>query len=391
MKTWKKAIWLLPVFLLSSGCWDKSELIEFGYVQAVAIDQTEQGDIELTTLFYNPTAHSETSGSTSQIKKAIAITTQARSVNEAVQDIPLHFGRSAKWDHMRIILIGEKAARSKPIGELLDFFSRNHEQRATVLLMATQGNAKDYIKIKPYIEYTIGQQLRKIEESVSQFSAKTTKLPLYELAIQLEGESNVAIVPMAYKAPKNKDIVVAGAALFKDQRLAKSLISPNNIQPLLMLLNRYKQGIIELPCPEAKQSSGDIREIFEVISIHTSVKPFIRGDELKVKVDTKLKGAINELHCSTLQTTKDENEMRNRIADQVKDNMEKMIAYLQKHKLDALGIADSLYRRHPALWKTWKPDWERRFANASFEINVEASILNIGLNAGETFGKKKGE
>ncbi|MHA7966916.1 Ger(x)C family spore germination protein [Paenibacillus sp. CAU 1782] len=391
MKAWTKALWLLLVVLLTGGCWDKSELIEFGYVQAVAIDQMEQGDIELTTLFYNPTAHSESSGSTSQAQKAIAISTQARSVNEAVQDIPLHFGRTAKWDHMRIILIGEKAARNNPIGELLDFFSRNHEQRATVLLMTTQGNAKDYIKIKPYIEYTIGQQLRKIEQSVSQFSAKTTSLPLYELAIQLEGETNVAIVPMASKAPKNKDIIVAGTALFKDQRLVKSLVSPANTQPLLMLLNRYKQGIIELPCPGAKQSSGDIREIFEVISIHTSVKPIIKGDELTVKVDTRLKGAVNELHCSSLQTIKDETAMRNRIADQVKGDMEKLIAYLQKHKLDALGIGNSIYRRHPALWKKWKPDWEERFANASFVINVDANILNIGLNAGETFGKKKGE
>lgn len=388
MKAWAKALWLLSVFLLASGCWDKSELIEFGYVQAVAIDQTEQGDIELTTLFYNPTAHSESSGSTSQAKKAITITTHARSVNEAVQDIPLHFGRSAKWDHMRIILIGEKAARSKPIGELLDFFSRNHEQRATVLLMATQGNAKDYIKVKPYIEYTIGQQLRKIEESVSQFSSKTTKLPLYELAIQLEGESNVVIVPMASKAPKNKDIIVAGTALFRDQRLVKSLVTPANTQPLLILLNRYKQGIIELPCPGAKQSSGPIKETFEVISVHTSVKPLIRGDDLTIKVNTKLRGSVNELHCSSLQTTKDETAMRNRIAEQVKGDMEKLIAFLQKHKLDALGIGNNLYRRHPALWKTWKPDWERRFANASFEISVEANILNIGLNAGETFGKK---
>ncbi len=243
------ALLLVSAALLLSGCWDKAELIEFGYVQAVAIDKSMNESIELTTLFYNPSGHGESTGMTAQPKMAIPIVTEADSVFEAVQDIPLHFGRRAKWDHMRIIMISEELARSMPLGEILDFFSRNSEQRATVLLLITKGKAKDYIMIKPYIEYTIGQQLRKIEDTVSRYSAKTTKLPLYELAIQLMGQTNTAMLPYAYTTANSNDIVVAGIALFKDQLLTGNIVTPSDTQPLLMLLDRYKQGIIELPCP----------------------------------------------------------------------------------------------------------------------------------------------
>lgn len=388
-----KAVASLCISLLLTccitGCWDKAELMEYGYVQAVAIDQNEQGNILLTTLFYNPSGHGESTGMTPQPKMAIPIHTEAGSVYEAVQDIPLHFGRRAKWDHMRIILIGEGAARSRPIGELLDFFSRNHEQRATVLLLVTKGDAKTYIEIHPYIEYTIGQQLRKIEESVSRYSAKTTKMPLYELAIQLAGETSVAMIPHAYLSNKGQDIVVAGIALLHNQRLTRNTVSPDLTPSLMMLLNRYDQGVVEIPCTASPKSTTLTKESFEVISAATRIKLEVHGEDVTAKVRTKLKGSMNELHCSSIQTVEEQQRMRTRISDQVSKDMQQMIAFLQERKLDAIGIGNKLYRKHPALWKQWRKDWDERFAKMTFDIQAEVDITNLGLNAGKSFGQQK--
>ncbi|MBJ6361458.1 Ger(x)C family spore germination protein [Paenibacillus sp. GCM10012307] len=380
---------LLMCTALLAGCWDKAELIEFGYVQAVAVDKSGKEGIELTTLFYNPSGHGESTGMAPQPKMAIPIVTEASSVYEAVQDIPLHFGRRAKWDHMRIIMISEELARSKPLGEILDFFSRNSEQRATVLLLITRGKAKEYIKTKPYIEYTIGQQLRKIEETVSQYSAKTTKLPLYELAIQMMGQTNTAMIPYAYKTDKTGDIAVAGIALFKDQVLTGSIVSPADSQPLLMLLNRYNKGIIKLSCPESKGGKGHIRESFEIISIKTKLKPKIQGDQLTIQVKSNMRGSVSELHCTTLITAEEEQKMRVRVEEEVKSEMKAMIGRLQKRRLDVVNIGNMIYRHYPRLWKKWKPTWEERFATAKFDISIDVHILNTGLNIGETFGKKE--
>ena len=52
-----RRIWMflsLAALFLLTGCWDRAELPEKGFVMGVAIDETEGGKISLTTQIYKP-------------------------------------------------------------------------------------------------------------------------------------------------------------------------------------------------------------------------------------------------------------------------------------------------------------------------------------------------
>ncbi|CAG7633095.1 Spore germination protein B3 [Paenibacillus allorhizosphaerae] len=373
------------MLFMMTGCGDKAELTEFGFVQAVAVDLTREGKIALTTHFYNPTGGGETNAAVKQGQRGLNIRTEADTAFEAVRDIPIHFGRKAKWDHMRVILIGEEVAKSQSLGEVLDYFSRDHEPRATVLVLLTKGTAADYLNVDPFIEYTIGQQLRKIEESGSLYSAKTTKIPLLDLAIQLKSEAGVAVIPYVYSNDARKELTVAGIAMLKEGKLTGSTLTPGNTQYLLMLTDRYESGVIEFPCSGESKENG--KESLEVVSLKTSVKPVIVNDTLEIRVRTKITGSVAELRCSSLDTKEKTKQFEDHIKKTVESGMRNMIAVLQKRKLDALGIGDQVFRKNPQLWRRWKPDWGERFADSRFVIEIEVNVLNTGMTVGNPFSK----
>lgn len=374
---------------LLTGCGDKAELTEYGFVQAVALDQAPDGGVRLTTHFYNPSSSGgDPSVPNKPSSKGLNITTEDDTVFEAIRDIPIHFGRKAKWDHMRIILISEELAKSRKVSEMLDFFSRDHEPRATVHVLICKGKAKEYLSIQPFIEYTIGQQLKRIEEFVIRYTAKTTSTPLLDLAIQLKNETKIALLPYAYHNDKNNELSIAGTAILKEGKLV-TVVSPTDTQSLLMLINKYDRGIYEFPCTgtAADEEHPISKESLEVMLVKSKAIPSVTQDSVKVAVHIEMRAAVGELRCSSLQTREDQQAFEQSILRTLHADLQKFIASLQKKQLDALGIGNKLYRSSPSVWKRLKPDWDNRFAQSQFDIQIKLDILNTGMEAGTPFSK----
>ncbi|MFC5652521.1 hypothetical protein ACFPYJ_26060 [Paenibacillus solisilvae] len=61
--------------------------------------------------------------------------------------------------------------------------------------MAAKGKAGKYLNVSPFIESTIGEQLRTMEYSATRYSAKTVKTNLLDLTIQLKSQVGIALLP----------------------------------------------------------------------------------------------------------------------------------------------------------------------------------------------------
>lgn len=365
-------IFSIAAVLLLTGCWDKAELVEFGYAQALAVDLGEGGEIDLTTLFYNPSGSGETAGAAKPPPKGITIRTKGKNLNEAIEDIPIHFGREAKLDHMRVLILGEELSRQQGVEDLLDYLMRDNEVRKTILVLIAEGKASDYLEIKPFIENTIGQQLRRMEESTAKFSSKTSKVPLLDLAIQFKSETKITTVPYVFKEKDSDEISTAGVALLKEGKLVDAILSPADTQALLMMLGKYRKGVIEIADKESLQ----------VLSAKTKVTTLTSGDEVAARIHLTIQGAINELHRSSVTTRAEQAKFTGEIQDKLQADLRKTISLLQKEQLDALGIGNRIYQQQPVLWKRWKRGWSGRFARAEFKIAVEVDIVNTGMQAG---------
>ncbi|TVY11129.1 Ger(x)C family spore germination protein [Paenibacillus cremeus] len=385
---WSMAKWLTIFFLfVLSGCWDKFELIEFGFVQAIAIDQTEDGKIELTSHFYKPAGGGE--GGTAPVKEKgpINIRTTGDTIFDAIRDIATYLGRKAKFDHMRVILISEQVAKTNNIEDILEFFSRDHEPRATFPIMITMGRASSYLDEKPFIENTMGQQLRKMEETTSRYSGKTVKTNLLELAIQMKSEVGIARFPYVYRMKNELEpINVAGIAIVKKGKLA-DIVSPEESAELLMMTDQYEGGIIKVPCHDQGTTKQGKMDSFEVDRVETKLITAVEENSLRIRVKTKIKGAVGELHCAPIVTNEEEKKFSDHVQEKVTQEIKKVVEHLQKKKLDAIGIGNQIYRKDPSLWKRWKKDWDERFARSQLEIAVDVTVTDTGMNVGKPLPK----
>jgi spore germination protein KC len=375
---------LSGLFLFSlTGCWNKAELIEYSFVQAVAIDLSNKGRVELTTLFYKP------SGAGGMMKpnmpkSSFTIKTEGVNVFDAIRDITLHLGRKAKWDHMRVILVSDEVVRKMDLGVVLDLFRRDHEPRPTNALLITKGRSDKFLQLKPFIEYTIGQQLHSADEGSYTFTGKTLKATMLETHIQMKSETGIAKVPYLTLDKVHGNIPsVAGLALIEKGKLVE-ILPPKEIKAFLMLNRKFKGSIITSVC---EGNANAMNESFEISQENTNLQTSLKNSEITVNVTTKLKGAVGELSCSTLSTEEEEQAFKERIIQQVKKELLTVIHHLQASKLDAIGIGDKVFAKNPRLWFGWKEDWGNRFADIHFNIHVEVTVTNTGMSGSKPLAK----
>lgn len=369
-------VFVLSIFCLFSltGCWNKFELTDWAFVQAIAIDDSPDGKLQLTTHFYKPGGGGSLEGGP-QGPSAFNITTKANTVFEAIRDIPLRLGRKAQWSHMRIILISDQLGKKRNIKELTDFFVRDHEPRDTVTVVIAKGTAKDYLVQKPFIESTIGQQLKEMSRSASKFSAKTKNVDLLDLAIQFRSQTGIAILPFIYSnGSPGQNIAMSKLAVIKDGILVSDFMDSANVESLLILRNEFDYGILEIPCKDNGK-----KETFEVTSLHTRTRIKPDSKTVSVQIDTKLKGSFSEIRCTSALNSDTESEAIHRIRAHVEKELRKTIRLAQNKKLDLLEIGDWLYRLRPALWTKWRSSWDNRFAQADFNIHIDIEVVNSGV------------
>jgi spore germination protein KC len=397
-KSLKLVCLLILVFSLT-GCWDHYELPARGFVLGAAFDQTDDGRLKLTVQIYKP-SQSVGGRSDNTGKSYVNITTVDNSFVEAIRDIPVNLGRKAQLSHLRIILIGEKLAKSKGMGDALDSLFRDHEPRLTIAVAITEGEASRYLNAAPLIENTISQQLFEDERSASENSGKAYYMNLLRAAIQMKSEVSDTLIPYVYfnRTQGSPLSNIAGAAVVQEGRMVDQ-ITPTQMESILALLDKYHGGIVQLECGDREDSTADsapanhLSESVELTKVQTKCKvvPTQQPPKVKVHVDIRAEAAIVGLSCSNIESSESEAKLVKKVEQEMKKQFAGTVKVLQSKRIDVLGIGNEVYRTKPALWKQWKQNWRELFAEAEFDYSVHVQLFSTGTSVGKPSLYKAGE
>ncbi|MEK3885448.1 Ger(x)C family spore germination protein [Paenibacillus sp. PL2-23] len=380
---YKATIVILFMSFILTGCWSKYELTERAFVMGVALDLREDGRIEMLTQMYRPTS-SEIGKSTATISESsVNIKTADDTVMEAIRDIPIHLGRLGQWSHMRVIIVGEKLARSMNLLEGLDFFYRDHEPRASVSIMISKGKAAKLFEKSPLIEQTTAQQLLRSEVASYMNAAKTVDTSLLDLVRDMKSAHPDTAIAYVYEDTRTSHMFsAAGMALIKDGRMTGVLPS-SRVEGYLMLTQKYQSGAIEIRCPGRNRAEESV----EVLTLDTNVKPHIQGEQIEVKVKIDAEISINELKCTKIASKEDERAFNRKVEKEISRQVKEAIQTLQEQKIDAIGIGKWIYRHHPKEWERLKPNWDERFAAIPFKIETKMKLVTNGTITSKKLSK----
>jgi|GEM_PF-335001 len=368
------------MLVLPTGCWSKYELTERAFVMGVALDLRDDGKLDMLTQVYRPSS-SEIGKSTSTIVgSSVNIKTSDDTVMEAIRDIPIHLGRKAQWSHMRVIIVGEKLARSLNLIQTLDLFYRDHEPRNSVSLMIAKGKAAHLFEKTPLIEQTSSQQFLRTSESSHRNAAKTLDTTLLDLIRRMKSVQKDMAVAYVYEEGKTSQFFsAAGLALLQDGKM-KDVLPASKVEGFLMLSGDYKSGAVEIHCPGSKTEL----ETAEVLSLHSSIKPVVKGDDVRLVLRIEGDITINELKCSKISTAEEEAIFVSAIEERIKEQAAGALSFLQKRQIDAIGLGNRVYRTHPQAWSRMKADWGTRFAAMPYDIYVRMRLVTGGTIRSKT-------
>jgi spore germination protein KC len=360
--------------LLLTGCWDRAELTKKGFVMGLALDEGEGGKYRLTVQIFKP-AQAVGGGGTE--KSYVNIASEDYSIAKAIRDMPTHLGRKLQWSHLRVILVSDKLVKDTRLGEILEFFYRDHEPRVTASIMIARGRAADFLQMKPLIESTISQQLLDGQHSSATSNGETVDVNLLKLGLQIKSEVGNSLIPYVVIDRQDHQTVmtIQGAAMMKKGKMI-GLLDSGKVEGLQIMLNKFASGMIQIPCG-GKLNKKSV-EAVEVLAMRSSARTVTGTRSLKVRYKIEIETALSELSCTKMETMEDQKKFTDRVEQTMRQKLAATSDFLKKNKFDALGLGNKIYQKNPSLWKKWKNDWDQLFAQTEFDYDVEVKTNNSG-------------
>lgn len=374
--------------LMLAGCWNRREVNEVAIASALAIDRENEQELRVTVQLLAP--HSAGEGQEAEQRpRTFLVTATGRTVFDALRNVNQVVSRRPEWKHNNAIVFSEEIAR-QGLGELLDFFIRDHESRLDQWILISHGKAAEVLVPHFQLEPSQGVGLRRLNLNVAMSSAKSVEARLYDFVLSLteDGGAPVAAAAETVEAgdpakpqETNRRVRIRGAAVFKGDKLA-GWLSEQEIRGLQWARGRVASTIVTVPC---KQGSGPGISI-EIDDAKVALRPQWRqGGQLAVQVQIRASGKLGELACKDdLSKPAALVALQQRTARMIETEISASFRRLQGELgADPAGIGKAVERAFPAAWKRMKPRWSELYPKVEIIPLVTVELLQTGTAAGK--------
>jgi len=387
--------WIVKVLVIGltlpllSGCWSKVEVNDIAIVTSLGLDLTDKGNVALSLELAIPRMLGvmNQEGGKVEMKAGWVVTAEGPTILEANRLIQQKLPRKIVYYHSKVIVIGEKLARSGII-PVLDFFERYKQSLIRSHVVFTKGLAVDILKSKSSLEKLSSEVMR--EEAKSLLNVSVRLLQFLDMLMS-KGDSPIAaevqIMPAESAVINSEDkqpqtarsnLAIKGAAIFNKDKL-EDWLTEKETRGLLWLRNRMTEGVLTINIPEQK-GGGKISA--SVNKAHNKINPRLINNSVSIQIkqtaDVSIFENSSKLDLGNLDDMSYIKELMNK---EVNDKMMAIIHKAQQQlKRDIFGFGRVFYRQHPATWNaTYAKNWDTLFPDMSIKIVPEVTVSQVGL------------
>jgi spore germination protein KC len=384
-----------------TGCWDIKYLDELSIINAIGMDASEDGQLQVTVQVVNPTEVSRGGGKGGG-GGASPVTTfseKGKLVSEAIRKISNKTSRRLYFSHNQILVIGEELAR-KGIGNLFEYIERDPEIRTDFYVLIAKGaKASDVMKIATPVEKIPGTELHdsienverslgtsygvSIEDIIEDISSEKIEIATGSVEIAGDEEGGYSKKNVENIQPK-ANLKLNGIAVFKDNKLI-DFFNLKQSRGAALVLDKIANTIINIPC--SKQGNIAV----EVIHSTTTVKAEFHGGRPSILIKIKQEANIDEAICPAVDIS-DKNTffwLERQTNRQLRKELHEAINHAQLLKSDIFGFANTVYKANPGYWKANKTNWEYIFSKLPIRIDIHTEIRREGTRNKSYFEKNQ--
>lgn len=386
----RKLILILIVSLTLTtltGCWNRRELNELGFVVAIGVDKADDGQYLFTVQMVDPSEVASRKGGGGRTP-VTAYRTKGKTLYEAAAKLTTFAPRAPYWAHNQIYIYGEAVAR-EGIGKLIDVHEREHEVRSNFyFVIAKDTKAYDVLQILTPMEEIPARKMFDSLKTAAHTVGSTVEIRRDELVAALTSDGRDAVLSGLQvigdvKKGKEKDNV---ETIYDHARLQYRDVGVFHADKLVGWLNEeeskgfnFTQGKLEktfigLPCTGGKM-------VVELIRSEHKIKGQVQHGKPQIKIQIIGEANLSEVECASLDVMQTATiaEMEAKLNAKVRSMIIAAIEKCQtEYKADIFGFGEVIHRADPVAWRTLKTDWRKHFAKTQVDVSVDMRIRRIG-------------
>ncbi len=403
---------LLFLILTAGGCWDRREINDLGLVVGVATDLAENpgGEpmVEVTLQVIRHTATTAGAGGTTGAdgtgegtRPFWTISETSKTIRSAIAKMNYKNPKELFFGHVRVNLIGEKAARSGS-APFFDRLIRSRESRGTTYVVVTKGEAKDILEQETPVFGASALMLNdifKTKEGTQAIMSVNIKDFLYLL------NSGVVcpLAPVVEVVPKtslssgekkpgggNSTLRVSGLAAFSPDGKLVDFLDERETLGLMWVLNKVKDREITV----SHHAGGTNEPITLGVRKSKCRIDVSQGENGRPAFEVKVKAYCDLLeHFGSQQGISNESFIEyvvQEAGDQIALEIEAAVKKAQQLNTDVLGFGEELRRRHHQDWLGFKESWNEIFPEVIVTVEPEININHRGLTIGPPSSLREG-
>ncbi|MFC3798485.1 Ger(x)C family spore germination protein [Cohnella sp. GCM10012308] len=364
--------------LLATGCWDRVEINNRGFVVGISIDASApKSDAESEEnaspfrICYQIVIPGGLNGGGENAKGSTGysnICGQAASMSSFDQYATDKLSRAPFYDHLKVILVSEQVARySTGFADMLDFFIRGTGVRRSIKILVARGKASDALYAQSPNEGLPASDIEKISGNRSSLE----KLPATQIGYIHERLMNETSYAVQALETKDKSAFISGSAVFDGKtNRQRGALDARQTTGLNFLRGYQMRGTIMLRSSGANLSlnvyeirsrmRADVRDPAHIV-FHVSVGVVVSIRETTGAIDVMQPAIADRIHADATA--------------EIESLIEEAVHAVQAIGKDALGLGEELKRNHPRTWGKVKNDWDQgKNLLAACEVKAHAQV-----------------
>lgn len=387
-------ILIIILFLAFNSSYTALSIDNIETVVAIGIDTSENNNLRVSFQFTNSSSVSETG--TSEQSPSMVYSIDASSISSAINQMNAYVGKELNFSHCKLIAISEELA-NQGISDEIYTLTNDIQIRPTTNIVITKCTAKVYIEnSKPLFENLLTKYYEVFSNS-SKYTGFTVNATIGDFfnslvckscepyailgGLNSENSSDSSSINSEkdVSGKSNESNIQGelgteniGVAVFKHDQIVGEL---NSIETMCFLATRNNVDGFLISVPDPTEEGG-ILDIYLTPISNTTVDVKILNGSPYIKLNYRFSGKIES---ASENINYSDNNFLNEVSSACNNYLESIFSdYLYKtsktFKSDINGFGQEAKRNFLTLNDFEDYNWEEKYRDSFFDINVDTSI-----------------
>ncbi|MGG0511217.1 Ger(x)C family spore germination protein [Priestia megaterium] len=359
---------ILPLY----GCWDNQDIEKLSIVMGIGLDKVNSADkqsIRLTNQIAIPKGSSQEQTSTVNYQNA---SVTGETILSSFRRLSLELSNPPFTQHLKVIIIQDKLAKSLNMQGLLNHIIRDNESRMSPEVCITKGEARDLLNVKAAPDIP-SERITGIVDNQYRTTRILPPMTLGEVNSKLIQKSSFLLQNIEQKDGK---LVFNGAGIIKGStRKLIGFLTKSDLDGLMWIKGEAKGGTVNI-----KNDKGQLM-VYEISSVKQKIHPHVEKGRISFQVNIQSQGRLSEDWTPEGNAFKNqklkevERLTKNKIDKRIKEVLDKT---QKRYQVDVVDFGNQLRIHYPKTWRRVKGHWEEVFKDVPIDYNVQVKVKSYG-------------